>query len=190
MKRAILSLITIILLLSMCINAFAYCESFERTGKHINAAYVSDVHSARSSMRIYLSGLRFDYRDGIYNSFNMLSVHGNHNYYTLSVGFHTAHGHLVKLKCSTCGYTTSYYKKDDSCCDCVGHIRGLTETSRSIRRDWAIITPFPVRNAEKVIESGYTTLASCAICNCSHSIQQAYPIIIRRIRTLLYQEMQ
>jgi hypothetical protein len=45
MKRAILSLITIILLLSMCINAFAYCESFERTGKHINAAYVSDVHT-------------------------------------------------------------------------------------------------------------------------------------------------
>ena len=170
MKRAILSLITIILLLSMCINAFAYCESFERTGKHINVAYVSDVHTPQGHQCGYICQ---DCELITVTGYTTLSTccrcTGNHNYYTLSVGSHTAYGHLVKLKCSTCGYTTSYYKKDDSCCDCVGHIRGLMEINTEHTQGLGHYYTVPCKECGAIIKSGYTTLASCAICNCSHS---------------------
>ena len=54
MKRAILSLITIILLLSICINTYAECDTFNRTGKHMNVPYTSDVHTPQGHQCGYI----------------------------------------------------------------------------------------------------------------------------------------
>ncbi|MDD3092907.1 MAG: hypothetical protein PHV04_02160, partial [Clostridia bacterium] len=95
MKKGILSLITIILLLSICTNALAYCETYELTGEHMNASYISDEHTSRGHAYGYICQdcglitiLGYKYIS------TCCQCTGNHNYCLFSIGPHTAQGHL------------------------------------------------------------------------------------------------
>ena len=169
MKKGILSLIAIILLLSICINALAYCESYNLTGKHMNASYISDVHTSQGHAYGY------ECQDcGLITIIGYKSLStccrctGNHNYYTYSVGGHTSRGHLVTLKCLNCGYTTSYYDIDYSCCQCVGHTADPMQISSYHTPGLGHYYTVTCKECGDIIESGYTTLWSCSTCNCSH----------------------
>lgn len=169
MKKGILSFVTVILLISISINAYAYCYTYEHTGKHMNSAYISMEHTS--------NGHAFGYECqdcGLITLLGYTTLSSccmcthKHNYYTYSTGPHTSLGHLITLKCIDCGYTYSYYEIDYSCCQCVGHIPERMQISSYHTPELGHYYTVSCKECGQVIESGYTSLPSCNICNCSH----------------------
>ncbi|MFA7674423.1 MAG: hypothetical protein WCY62_11285, partial [Clostridia bacterium] len=82
---------------------------------------------------------------------------------------HTSLGHLVTTTCTTCSYSSSYYRYDEGCCYCYGHIPSAAkyiypahETGRGHYYTSSC------NQCGEIIESGYTTLSTCSICTCPH----------------------
>lgn len=172
MKRNILILTTLILLLTLCLKANAFCESFEYTGRHMNSPYASLEHTSM--------GHEFGY---ICNDCEYITILGykplstccectnNHNVYVSSIGSHTSSGHLVTLKCSTCTYTSSYYESQDDCCLCVGHIPSQRQISNDHEEPRGHYYFIKCIECDEVIESGYLKKPNCDKCNCNHTYE-------------------